>query len=121
MRELTNGNRNLPVFTHKSADQAERELILRALYEMKGDIMEIKHFFQQQHEQALAVSPRYDETPVEMMEHENGDGVLPMEEMERRMIINALERFAGNRRLAAKALRISERTLYRKIKEYNLE
>jgi len=41
--------------------------------------------------------------------------------MERRMIVTALERFQGNRRLAARALKISERTLYRKIKEYGLE
>jgi len=37
------------------------------------------------------------------------------------MIIQALERYTGNRRLAAKALNISERTLYRKIKEYGLD
>ena len=34
------------------------------------------------------------------------------------MIAEALERFKGNRRVAARALNISERTLYRKIKEY---
>jgi len=37
------------------------------------------------------------------------------------MILSALERFNDNRRLASKALNISERTLYRKIKEYGLE
>ena len=47
--------------------------------------------------------------------------MLPIDEMERRMIVSALERFEGNRRLAAKALNISERTLYRKIKEYGLD
>jgi DNA-binding NtrC family response regulator len=37
------------------------------------------------------------------------------------MIQAALERFNWNKRLAARALKISERTLYRKIKEYGLE
>jgi len=37
------------------------------------------------------------------------------------MIKKALEKHAGKRKLAATELGISERTLYRKIKEYNLE
>jgi transcriptional regulator with PAS, ATPase and Fis domain len=41
--------------------------------------------------------------------------------MERRMIQGALERNKGNRRLAARELHISERTLYRKIHDFNLE
>lgn len=47
------------------------------------------------------------------------DGSL--EEMERKSIKSVLNRNNGNRRLAAKQLGISERTLYRKIKEYDLE
>ena len=40
--------------------------------------------------------------------------------MQKRLIHDALERTRGNRRKAAKLLKISERTLYRKIKEYDL-
>lgn len=47
------------------------------------------------------------------------DGSL--EEMERKSIRSVLNKNNGNRRLAAKQLGISERTLYRKIKEYDLE
>lgn len=47
------------------------------------------------------------------------DGSL--EEMERKSIKSVLNKNNGNRRLAAKQLGISERTLYRKIKEYGLE
>ncbi|MDW8074877.1 MAG: sigma-54 dependent transcriptional regulator [Bacteroidota bacterium] len=43
-----------------------------------------------------------------------------LDEMERRLIIAALKRFNGSRRSAARALGISERTLYRKLHEYNL-
>lgn len=44
-----------------------------------------------------------------------------LEETERDTILQALERNGGRRKATAKELRISERTLYRKIKEYGLE
>ncbi|MCX4264165.1 MAG: sigma-54 dependent transcriptional regulator [Muribaculaceae bacterium] len=44
-----------------------------------------------------------------------------LEETEREMIRRALERNQGRRKAAASELRISERTLYRKIKDYGLE
>jgi transcriptional regulator with PAS, ATPase and Fis domain len=43
-----------------------------------------------------------------------------MEEIERESIRRALERNNGSRKMAANELHISERTLYRKIKEYHL-
>lgn len=46
---------------------------------------------------------------------------VSLEEVERQSILAALTRNGGNRRLAAGQLGISERTLYRKIKEYGLE
>ena len=46
---------------------------------------------------------------------------MSLSEVERDMIIEALNRNEGNRRQAAKDLKISERTLYRKIKEYKLD
>jgi transcriptional regulator with PAS, ATPase and Fis domain len=49
------------------------------------------------------------------------DSGISIEEMEHRLIAGALARSKGNRRTAARALNISERTLYRKIKEYGLE
>ena len=44
-----------------------------------------------------------------------------LEEKEKELILKALEKNHGKRKLAAKDLGISERTLYRKLKEYNLE
>ncbi len=44
-----------------------------------------------------------------------------LEQNERRAIEDALERNSGRRKVAARELGISERTLYRKIKEYGLE
>ena len=46
---------------------------------------------------------------------------LSLDDMERMAILRALERHRGKRREAAKELNISERTLYRKIKEYGLD
>jgi DNA-binding NtrC family response regulator len=43
-----------------------------------------------------------------------------IEDAERKLIQEALERFEGNRRQTARALGISERTLYRKLKEFEM-
>ena len=48
------------------------------------------------------------------------DTNLSLEDSEREMIILALEKHDGKRKQAASELGISERTLYRKIKEYKL-
>ncbi len=49
------------------------------------------------------------------------DKIKTLEDTEREVIINAIERNHGRRRQTAEELGISERTLYRKIKEYGLE
>lgn len=46
--------------------------------------------------------------------------VLAMDEIEKEAIKRALKKYNGRRKEAAEELRISERTLYRKIKQYNL-
>ena len=67
---------------------------------------------------------------IKLDEHERGDiqeateyeeSALSISEVEKEMIAKALERHQGKRKLAATDLGISERTLYRKIKEYKLE
>lgn len=108
-------DRFLPIHLGKSSEQAEREIILRALLEIRADIVEIKKNLFRQPETPLALPPR-----------QEADGLTvtiddySLEEMEKLMIQHALDRFDGNRRLAARALKTSERTLYRKIKEYKL-
>lgn len=49
------------------------------------------------------------------------DRIKTLEDTEREVITNAIERNHGKRRQTAEELGISERTLYRKIKEYGLE
>lgn len=58
---------------------------------------------------------------VEVMEVETSDTGKSLEEVEKQMIIQALQRHKGRRRSTAEELKISERTLYRKIKEYGLD
>ena len=111
-------DRNLPVPIGKSVEQAERELILRALFDLKGDIMELKNLVA---EQARTIHAPGSGRQEDGYSSEVQDPrTLSLEEMEHKLIAEALERYKGNRRVAARALNISERTLYRKIKEYGL-
>jgi DNA-binding NtrC family response regulator len=55
------------------------------------------------------------------VERAGANDTLSIKEVERRTIERALRDSAGNRRLAARALGMSERTLYRRIKEFGLE
>lgn len=67
-----------------------------------------------------AAEPDYiDEVPIIDERSETKD--LNLENMERKFIQEALERNRYRRKLAALDLGISERTLYRKIKDYGLE
>ncbi len=52
--------------------------------------------------------------------HEEIEESLSLEDREKELIQKALEKHRGKRKYAANELGISERTLYRKIKEYNL-
>ena len=63
-----------------------------------------------------------DDSDYEMLDiMEEDDTVVSLQDMEKEMIKRALDRNNGKRKDAAQDLQISERTLYRKIKEYNLE
>jgi transcriptional regulator with PAS, ATPase and Fis domain len=104
--------RNLPVRSNKTVEQAERELIYRALLDLKTNIIELKDILSQR-----TTAANGNNGHKEAVEVNSG---LSLDEMERRMVRNALERHRGNRRLAAKELNISERTLYRKIKDLKL-
>lgn len=53
--------------------------------------------------------------------HEEVEESLSLEEKEKELIKKALDKYKGKRRYAAEELGISERTLYRKIKEYELK
>jgi len=112
---------NLPMLTSVNQNQFERELIYKALLSLGVEMREMKQLL-------LQISEKFNGaaqggivvTPVDNSRQEEEEEIKPIDEMEKEMIIRALDKFRGNRRQAAHALNISERTLYRKIKEYGL-
>jgi len=100
--------RNLPIHLNKSSDALDREIILGALIEIKKDLNELKNFAYNTNRQNSTIQPF------------NVDEVIPIETLEKQAIINALTFTKGSKRKAATLLKISERTLYRKIKEFNI-
>ncbi len=111
--------RNLPVPSLMSSlpnDQTERELIYRALLELKNELREIKSMLagaSGAHAGQLAL-PAANEPKTEH------PLIQSLESVEREALRQALDFFKGNRRVAAQSLGISERTLYRKMKEQGL-
>lgn len=101
-------SRNLPVFLRKSPEDADRELLYRALFEIKKDLIELKD---------LVI--HNNRINLEKKEDIKRD-TLSLDELEKITIKAALDKTRGNKRKASRLLNISERTLYRKIKQYDL-
>ncbi len=94
----------------------DKAVLIRNLYEKKAVDFE-KH-------QAVTQKPTRIENPNEPAIQDTEVFVeesLSIEEKEMELIKKALEKHKGKRKYAAQDLGISERTLYRKIKEYNIE
>jgi len=138
------------LYTGHAADQrtfsSEREILYQVLFDMKKDMNELKvlvnDIMKKNKENGVMTSKDFDQfssflttpTPPEASVKENRSAApniqdteeyveesYSLEDMEKEAIRKALERNAGKRKNAATELNISERTLYRKIKEYNLE
>lgn len=108
---MPNEERNLPMIVSKQNDFDERQLLYRALIELKNDMLEVKNLLKG----IIGGNGTLNNGQSNAVQ-EN----ISLAEMERRMIETALKKFHNNRRLAADELQISERTLYRKIKEYGI-
>lgn len=125
-----NLSRNLPVPTHRSSDQVEREFIYHALVDLKSEITKLREdLYQLNYSGGRPKSlPVYSEVlprQTETVDEKDGEEEInlddsSLQDLERYMINRALSRFGGSKRKAAKSLGMSERTLYRKIKEYDL-
>ena len=138
-------NPNLPVFIDRESDDVERELILRQLLFLRQEVNEIKQLIQgggrvaQSSDSNVPSNPALylpanipldsQQKPAEIMDIESGRisaidpesiGDVSMKDVEHELIESTLEKLNNNRRKTAKALGLSERTLYRKIKEYNI-
>lgn len=138
---------NLPQLVNQHTDDgktfsSEREILYTVLFDMKKDMDELKKtvktLMQQQNaapssaptpvygnDTALIAIPEqssieHTDDFIEVQEYQE-EPSLSVEEMEKKLIKETLEKHNGKRSIAAKDLRISERTLYRKIKAYGLE
>lgn len=120
---------------------SERELIFKFLFDMKNDLNALKEQVRllsggaapmpsgpaAYHENLLyphagepGMSIHLPQRGNEDVEHTEVEESLSLEEKERELIKKALQKHRGRRRMAAQELGISERTLYRKIKEWNI-
>ena len=158
---LPNSEENLPAIISKGSEKSEftneREILYKVLFDMKGDLNDLKKLtielmqtsnlseFKKNNEQLInkvyqnenyssdknieVVNLENDKTKEENKGFEdNFDYIqevkaiesLSIQEKELELIKKSLEKHAGKRKLAAEELGISERTLYRKIKQFDL-
>jgi DNA-binding NtrC family response regulator len=117
----------LRIETAKEA-QIGLEIVLRTLFELKKDVDLVKDALNELNSKIDSLNSNVLELkPNSYQIVDASDSLsfdkdnLNLEEIEKNLISFALKKFKGNRRLTAKALGISERTLYRKINQYNLD
>ena len=92
-------------------------------YRWPGNVRELEHAIERAVIVARGPTIRLRELPPEVAQksHQRAPGdSLDLQALERATIERALERFRGNRRDAAEALKISTVTLWRKMKQYGL-
>jgi len=158
---LPNSGENLPAVISEKSEKSEfnneREILYKVLFDMKGDLNDLKKLtlelmqtsniseFKKNNEQLINKvyqNENYSsEKNIEIVNLENNktkeeikdfddkfDYIqevkaiesLSIQEKELELIKKSLEKHAGKRKLAAEELGISERTLYRKIKQFDL-
>lgn len=128
------------------AGSTERDILYKLFFDLKKDMNDVKgllfelthggDFSRMPARESLLPAVAYAEgngksfggvSPVMMQpvnpmtQHEDVEESLSLTEREKELIIKALKKHRGRRRDAASELGISERTLYRKIKEYDID
>jgi len=129
----------------------EREILYKLFFDMKRDVTELKKLFFEVMQNPVAASQNpgiinqvkelqtvEGQSPVlvtstlpatqpvvvhhdDIHEHEEVEESLNIMDKEKELIIKALKKHRGKRKDAAMDLGISERTLYRKLKEYDID
>ena len=128
--------------------ESEREILYKILYELRGNVSDLRREMNSLRKQldaaqggaaaamsgaglpsiipsaAASVSRAQRQVPAvqdAVAEEISEPECLNLEDVGRQMVEKALERNGGNRKKAAKELGISDRTLYRRIKQYGLD
>ena len=137
---------NLPALSNTNLDSDdenynERDILYKILFDLKNDVTEMKKIIdnilntnENVHleskdtelieERKILINEtnnHNNENYQEVTEVEFDGESLSIEKKEKELIIKALRKNRNKRKYAAKDLGISERTLYRKIKHYNIE
>ena len=137
---------NLPALSNTNPDSDdenynERDILYKILFDLKNDVTEMKKIIDNIlntndnvhleskdteliEERKILInetSNHNNENYQEVTEVEFDGESLSIEKKEKELIIKALRKNRNKRKYAAKDLGISERTLYRKIKHYNIE
>ncbi|MBL7683328.1 MAG: sigma-54-dependent Fis family transcriptional regulator [Flavipsychrobacter sp.] len=125
----------------------ERDILYKLFFELKKDMTEIKQLLMGHQPSGYTpvsmpeanIIPSYTVAPTEPIitpvssplvlqpnasgvdHHEEVEETLMLADREKEFIIKSLKKHKGRRRDAANELGISERTLYRKIKEYDIK
>lgn len=148
--ELNRSTTPMVVKNSGQQDFSEREILYKILFELKSEMTDVKrlvleliqtgHLEPNAGNQELMRKVFHDENDVNQWEEAEASGTgqigpgssaeapreiqveetLSLVETEKELIRKALIKHNGKRKYAARELGISERTLYRKIKEYNL-
>jgi DNA-binding NtrC family response regulator len=137
--------------TGQSEFANEREILYKLFFDMKKDVNELKKMFfdilqnpsqvqskpvftndnnfrelntlstngTYQNPSSSSVILQHDNNNIQV--HEDVEESLSIMDKEKELIIKALKKHRGKRKDASKNLGISERTLYRKLKEYDIE
>lgn len=127
--------------TGKHSYESERELLYKVLYELRGNVTELKQEIdalkKQLGEHGAMTAQQYghslphiangqmatvqaEDAVTEEIKNEPAEP-MTREEHDKKEIMEALEKANGRRREAAIALGISDRTLYRRLKQYGLD
>ena len=137
---------NLPALSNTNLDSDdenynERDILYKILFDLKNDVTEMKKIIDNIlntndnvhldskdteliEERKILINDtnnHNNENYQEVTEVEFDGESLSIEKKEKELIIKALRKNRNKRKYAAKDLGISERTLYRKIKHYNIE
>lgn len=125
----------------KHSYESERELLYKVLYELRGNVTELKQEIDalkkqlgehgamtaQQYSHSLPhiangqmATVQAEDAVAEEIKNEPAEP-MTREEHDKKEIMEALEKANGRRREAAIALGISDRTLYRRLKQYGLD
>jgi two-component system response regulator HydG len=99
-------------------------------YEWPGNVRELRESVERASEVASGLILEAEDFPSHLQRSEPGlaarrisglgPSIVPLAEVERQTILNALERLNGNKLMTARALGIGKTTLYRKLKEYGI-